>query len=112
MPKPQLLVYKTTEELAYAAANRFIDFSQRAIARKGRFLIVLAGGTTPQKMYSTLASSEFAKQVDWAKVYVFWGDERLVPPGDPESNYRAVHSTLLIKVPIPRENVFAVETNL
>jgi 6-phosphogluconolactonase len=40
----------------------------------------------------------------------FWGDERLVPPDDAESNYRMARETLLSKVPIPPANIFRVPT--
>jgi 6-phosphogluconolactonase len=44
--------------------------------------------------------------VDWAKVQVFFGDERCVPPDHAESNYRMAHETLLSRVPIPGDNVY------
>jgi 6-phosphogluconolactonase len=44
----------------------------------------------------------------WDKIYFFFGDERHVPPDDPESNYRMVRESLLSKIPVPAENVFRV----
>ncbi len=56
-----------------------------------------------------LASSEFRGQVDWAKVQVFWSDERAVPPDNPESNYGMARRELLVRVPIPAANVHRME---
>jgi 6-phosphogluconolactonase len=52
---------------------------------------VLAGGTTPRRCYELLAERE----VDWGRVAVLFGDERCVPPDDPESNYRMAREALL-----------------
>lgn len=46
----------------------------------------------------------------WSRVFLFFGDERHVPPDDPESNFRMVKESLLTNVPIPPENVFRVKT--
>jgi len=43
--------------------------------------------------------------LDWAALEIFWGDERSVPPEDPQSNYRMARETLLSLVPIPAANV-------
>ena len=62
----------------------------RAIAARGRFRIALAGGSTPRALYPTLVDA-----VDWTRTDVFFGDERAVPPDDPQSNYRMARETLL-----------------
>ena len=59
-----------------------------------------------EALYSLLAAnySAFA----WNRVFLFFGDERHVPPTDPDSNYRMVNESLLTKIAIPAENVFRV----
>jgi 6-phosphogluconolactonase len=42
----------------------------------------------------------------WDRMFFFWGDERHVPPTDPDSNYRMADETMLSKVPVPPGNVF------
>jgi len=54
--------------------------------------ISLAGGTTPRRAYQLLAE---APGIDWSRVDLWFGDERCLPPDDPESNYRLVAETLL-----------------
>jgi 6-phosphogluconolactonase len=103
-----LEIFPTFERLARAAAERFVDTASEAIAANGRFSVALSGGSTPRPVYSLLASEAFAGRIDWAKVHVFWGDERCVPPDDPQSNYRTARGALLDAVPLPPENIHRI----
>ena len=98
-------VLKDSESLALAATQAFISLANEAIAERGRFTVALSGGSTPKRMHALLAT-KFKKEVDWSKVYVFFGDERLLAPYDADSNYYMADETLLSKVDIPPENVF------
>jgi 6-phosphogluconolactonase len=89
-----LLVYETPEELAEAAARNFVIRAEEAISERGRFAVALAGGSTPESTYKTLAQ-DYADRIDWSKVHVFFGDERTVSPEDEDSNFRMVRETLL-----------------
>jgi len=59
-------------------------------------------------MYEALAREPHASRVNWSRVQIVWGDERCVPPGDPESNYRMARETLLDRVPVPATNVHPI----
>jgi 6-phosphogluconolactonase len=106
---PGVHVYADAAEVARGATRMFIDYAWQAIAKDGRFMVALSGGETPRQMFQLLASDEFRGQVDWAKVHVFWSDERAVPPTDPESNYGMARREFLIRVPIPQGNVHRME---
>jgi 6-phosphogluconolactonase len=106
---PGVRVYPNPIDVARAAARLFVDFAWQSIARHGQFLVALSGGNTPQLMYELLASAEFRGQVDWAKVHIFWSDERAVPPGHSSSNYGMARRDLLLRVPIPPANVHRME---
>src|SRR5271167_2887026 len=99
-------VVATATDLFLAAAEEFVGAARTAIGAQGRFTVALAGGSTPKALYSLLAANyaDFA----WNRVFLFFGDERHVPPTDPESNYRMVNESLLSKITIPAENVFRV----
>ena len=101
-------VYPDAQELAAAAAELFVTLAEDAVQARGRFAVALAGGSTPRGTYALLASSTFASRVDWARVHLFWGDERCVPPEHPESNYRMARETLLDHVSIPTTNVHRI----
>jgi 6-phosphogluconolactonase len=101
-------VVATAADLFHAAAEEFVRVARAAIGAQGRCTVALSGGSTPKALYSLLASSysNFA----WNRVFIFFGDERHVPPTDPESNYRMVNEALLKKISIPSDNVFRVAT--
>jgi 6-phosphogluconolactonase len=63
-------------------------------------------------LYGLLAEQPYADQIPWPDVYVFWADERCVPPEDGASNYRLADETLISRVPIPMENVYRVQGEL
>jgi 6-phosphogluconolactonase len=91
-------IYESSEELAEAAAQEFAARAGEAIDQRGRFAVVLAGGSTPKATYEILAS-DYADRIDWSKVHFFFGDERSVPPDQEDSNYRMAREALLDHVP-------------
>ena len=98
-------IYSDLETLSAAAAQLFAEQAERAVAARGRFSVALAGGSTPRRTYELLARPPLGERMPWAKVHVFWGDERCVPADDPRSNYRMARQALLDHVPIPPEQI-------
>ena len=98
--------------LALAAAEAFVGAAQKAVAERGRFLVALSGGSTPQAMFSLLTGARYRTAVDWPEVHVYWGDERMVDASDPGSNYFHARRLLLDHVPIPRNQVYRMRGEL
>ena len=78
------------------------EFSERVVEaflhRPGDgFSLVLSGGSTARRCYERLAA-DGGDQIDWWQVDVYWGDERCVPPGHPDSNERLGREALLERV--------------
>jgi 6-phosphogluconolactonase len=96
------------DALMETAAERLVGRASAAIRASGRFVLALAGGSTPRGLYQLLASPRHAQRIEWAHVHVFWGDERCVPPDDPASNYRMAREALLDRVPVPPSNVHRI----
>jgi 6-phosphogluconolactonase len=94
-----ICVYSSSEELSAAAAREFAARAEEAIEERGRFTVVLAGGSTPETMYGILAR-DYMGRIDWSKVYVFFGDERSVPPHHEDSNLKMASEVLLDHVPV------------
>jgi 6-phosphogluconolactonase len=94
--------------LARAAAGLFADAARRAAAERGRFVVALAGGSTPRAAYELLAGP-LGADVPWARVHVCFGDERGVPPDDAASNYAMARDALLARVPVPEAQVYRLE---
>ena len=101
-------IYPDLATLSDAAAQFFADQAERAVAARGRFSVALSGGSTPRRTYELLARPPFGERVLWAKVHVFWGDERCVPADDPRSNYLMARQALLDHVPIPAEQIHPI----
>jgi 6-phosphogluconolactonase len=95
----------TPQELFAAAAEEVVSAATDAIAQRGRFTIALSGGSTPKGLFNLLATNALTV-LPWDRMFFFWGDERHVPPTDPDSNYRMAQETMLSKVPVPPGNVF------
>lgn len=103
----ELRVVPDPPALFQAAAEQFVTLVGSAVRENGCFTVALSGGSTPKSLYSRLATDD-RDQVPWDKTFFFWGDERHVPPDNPESNYRMVYEALLSKVPVPPGNIFRV----
>ena len=99
-------VFKDKSNANRVAADMFVQSASEAIAENGRFNVALTGGTSPEPLYTMLASPAYVNQVDWQNVYIFWGDERWVPLTDEKSNGLMAKRTLLDKVPIPKTQIF------
>jgi 6-phosphogluconolactonase len=103
----KIQVLPTPAALFESAAAEFLRLGNEAIAARKRFTVALSGGSTPKSLYSLLALKH--ADFDWAHTCLFFGDERHVPPNDPESNYRMANEALLNRVNIPAANVFRVK---
>jgi len=92
--------------LARALAEFVAAAAAQAIAQRGRFDLALAGGSTPKAAYALLAAPPFASQLDWSRVRFFFGDERCVPPGDDDSNYKTAKTFLFDGLHVADDAVF------
>lgn len=97
-------VYETLAELSDAAAQLIEGAARDAVAKRGRFVVALAGGETPKPLYQLLAR-DYRDTISWDRVEVCFGDERCVPPHNPASNFRLAWTALLEHVPIVEKRV-------
>jgi len=109
-PSPVSVVrYRDIQGVAEAAAKRFQDVAKRAVQKNDRFIVVLAGGSTPRALYKRLAEPPFRGGVPWSRTYFVFGDERCVPPDHESSNYRMAHETLFEPLEIPDHRVLRMK---
>lgn len=111
MPEPKIVVVNDAAELFVHAAEEIAHVAGEAICTHGEFTFCLSGGSTPASTYELLAS-RFLNSVDWKEVRFYWGDERCVPPNDPESNYAMADRTMLSKLALKPEQVFRMRGEL
>jgi len=107
LAKPIVEVFRSSEELAHAAAEKFIHCSRRA-ENPNRFSVLLSGGKTPARIYELLASNGYKERINWEGTHFFFGDERVVPWNHPDSNYGMVYRTLFSRLPIPVQNIHRI----
>ncbi|MHB8414322.1 MAG: 6-phosphogluconolactonase [Acidiferrobacteraceae bacterium] len=100
-------IYSDMESVMSGCANEIVRIARAAVRERGRFLWVLSGGSTPTPVYAEISSAH-AHAIDWARVHVFWGDERCVPPEDTRSNYRNACTSLLDHVPLAASAVHRI----
>jgi 6-phosphogluconolactonase len=108
---PDIRVFQDLQVLSQATAQILSDQALQAIDDRGRFLLVLNGGSTPIPLFRLLASDRNMK-IDWKYTHIFWGDERCVATDDPESSYGQAHDLFLRLVDIPEENVHRIKGEL
>ena len=105
-------VYPDADALAMAGAVEVARLARQSVAEHGIFTLALAGGSTPRKLYSLLASDPAFGNFPWDKTHLFFGDERHVPPSHLDSNYLMVSNTLLTSGLVPAANVHRVRAEL
>lgn len=101
-------VFPDTEAVANAALHLILQAAEQAIASEGIFRIVLAGGTTPEKVYRLLVG----QACDWQRWQLYLGDERCLAQDDPERNSVMIRQCLLDKVGILPENIHFIPAEL
>lgn len=100
--------FSSAEEMYTAAAKLICKSAEKAISYSGSFSLVLAGGETPLPLYHKLLDLPFP----WDKTDFFWGDERCVDKLDSRSNYGNAMNAFLKQVPVARENIHRIKTEL
>ena len=98
--------FNTTAELEQAATHAILQAALQAISLRGTFHIVLAGGTTPRRVYESLRNVD----ADWAAWHVYFGDERCLPTDHVERNSWMAAQAWLNHVAIPLTQIHFIPT--
>jgi 6-phosphogluconolactonase len=106
----EILVGADIDETVRIAAGQFAALTRKISAEGRKAGVALSGGSTPRRLFQILAAEPFASLVPWESIQFFWGDERNVPPGQPESNYSMAQELLLSRVPVPPANIHRIPT--
>lgn len=99
---------KDGEEVAVRACRQILLAADQAIAARGRFRIVLAGGRTPERTYRLLSEAA----ADWCRWQVYFGDERCLPVNDPQRNSLMASRAWLNRVAILPTNIYTIPAEL
>jgi len=103
--------YHTTDDVAQAAAENAVELLQLAIESKGAASWVLAGGSSPMLAYKKLVK-DFSDALDWSKVTVLIGDERMVALDHKDSNTGMISSLFHKNVELAKVKWLVPDTSL
>jgi 6-phosphogluconolactonase len=92
-----------TKNFVADAAHLILEQARKAVAERGEFRIALSGGNTPAPVYARIA--EEAHDLLWESVRFTFGDERCVPPDDPQSNFRMARENLFVPAAVPEKSI-------
>lgn len=97
-------VVADAEAVATEAVQRILHSAQEAIADRGVFSLVLAGGSTPVHAYQLLATQD----QDWSAWQFYFGDERCLPADDPERNSVMAAQHLFRHIPVKQAQIHSI----
>jgi len=100
--------YDTSAGLEQAILNTILFTAQQAIAQRAAFHIVLAGGTTPRRIYESLRKVD----TSWAAWHIYYGDERCLPRNHAERNSEMASRAWLNHVAIPSDQIHPISGEL
>ncbi len=106
--RAKINIFPDPQQVAKAVADLFVELAETANVDHGRFSVALSGGATPRLLYQTLASPAYHKKIDWARLHLFYGDERCLPRAHPDSTFQMVNEVLISQVNPPAENVHPI----
>lgn len=105
--KQNVIVLENHEAVSRETADIFVKEANAAVTERGRFIVALSGGSSPERFFEILAD-DLNSEIDWENINVFWADERCVPPDHAESNFGNAYRILLSKVPSPETNIHRI----
>ncbi|HTF29524.1 MAG TPA: 6-phosphogluconolactonase [Flavitalea sp.] len=108
----KLHICNDTSDLSKQVADWITSVIKETLEKQDRFTIALSGGSTPQKLHGLLSSLPYKDEIDWARLHVFWGDERAVPFEDDRNNAKMAFDTLLDHVDVPMGQIHVMRTDI
>lgn len=89
-------IYPDEQTAARRAAEIIGAAAREAVLLRGRFLLALSGGATPERMLRLLAEED----MPWNEVHLFQVDERVAGRGSPDRNLTELCALLVDRVPL------------
>lgn len=108
----KLHIYKDPAELSDELAQWISDQIEGVLKKQEFCTLVLSGGQTPNALYKKLATEEFQQKINWQRVHLFWGDERVVPFNDSRNNAFNAYDLLINHINIPPAQVHIMRTDI
>ncbi len=108
----KLHIFDDKETISENLAGWICGLVTETLKSQESFSMVLSGGETPKMLYQKLASEKYKSRIDWARVRIFWGDERVVPFTDERNNAKMAFNFLLNHVNVPASQIHIMRTDI
>lgn len=106
----ELTQFETADALAEAAARQWVQLVETHGFQ--RHLVALPGGRIAPRLFAAIVELVRGRRLAIAQVHFFWGDERCVPPGDQESNFRVANDFLFSPLGIGSSQIHRIRGEL
>ena len=108
----KLHIFDNKEIMSDHLAQWICDLVEKTLRDHEFFYLVLSGGETPKLLYRKLVSEEYKDKINWKRIHIFWGDERVVPFTDDRNNAKMAFDILIDHIDIPTEQVHVMNTDI
>lgn len=108
----RLNIYDSKEKLSEEMTSWMCDLINSTLQDQEFFTLALSGGETPQMLYKKLASEEYKEKINWKRVHIFWGDERVIPFDDDRNNAKMAFKNLISQITIPPAQVHKMRVDI
>ena len=108
----KLHIFDDKEIMSSQLAEWICELVSDTLKHQQFFTMVLSGGSTPKILYEKLASEKYKNKIDWQRIHVFWGDERVVPFTEERNNAKMAFDSLLCHVHIPASQIHIMRTDI
>lgn len=106
---PEIIGIEDCNHLMEKIATNLLSLCCNTLKTRDMVTLVLGGGRTPIELNHYIVSFSSKYDIDWTRIFVFFSDDRCVPPDHPDSNYKMTQETLLRHVGIPESNVYRIQ---
>jgi 6-phosphogluconolactonase len=108
----KLHIFDDKEIMSDQLALWIVNLVQDTLKKQELFTLVLSGGSTPKLLFQKLASDQYKSKIDWKRIHLFWGDERVVPFDDDRNNAKMSYDILINHIDIPAGQVHIMRTDI
>ena len=108
----ELHIFDDKEIMSENLASWIVKLISETLKEQEFFSLVLSGGETPKLLYQKLASEKYRNKINWKRIRIFWGDERVVPFTDDRNNAKMAFDILLDHIDIPSSQIHMMRTDI
>src|SRR6266850_8556678 len=106
--KVKVTSFANPVELANTAAQDWLAQLAARPPDAGNYCVALSGGRIAKAFSSAVSTLARAQKYTFPSVHFFWGDERCVPPTDPESNFAIAQQLIFGPLGIPDKQIHRI----